>query len=386
MMTPICRIDAGPVILYAVLAVGLSAGCAFAGSSASGRDPTLAYVSNSRDNTITRLHAATGRVVGSPIPAGVAPGPVVVGRDGDLVTISSSARHEAALIVSAGRHSIGATIRLPLEPRAQPLFLAGAGGRYAAVAYSVRMADRKSHSQPCRLALIDLPERSLKAGFPVCSGHEVASGMALEEGPFGPIAYVGLWREADIRDGATGTNAGRVVARDLRTGQALDALPLDGVPGNVVLGASSWGTGQRLYVVYAQDDGGSSHGDDIGSRFAGASAWHLLSVDPRSLAPERTYSLRFAPRRLAIAPDGRHAYALTGGLGTTTVWHIDLTTGVTGLLVGAVVESHGLAVTHDHVLLSDTDGGSVWLIQRQSGHIHRRVPVGRKPLGIAVGL
>jgi hypothetical protein len=375
-----------PSAMTVVLALGLLAGCAIPRGSSTGRDSALVYVANSRDHTITQLEATNGQVIGPPLPAGFAPGPVVVGRNGDLLTMSWSAGHEGYLTLIARGNHTRTTSKLLLEPQAQALSLAGNGGRYAVVAYVVRTSGRRSHSQPCRLARIDLIERTVAPGVLVCTGGEVASGLALEEGPLGPIAYVALWREGGTSDGPIAVDAGRMVARNPVTGETLGALPLAGIPGDVVFGPDPWGTGRRLFVVYAEDDGDGSARDDIGTRFNGASGWHLLAVEPHSMTPERAYPLRFAPRRLTVAPDGRHAYASSSSVGSTTVWHIDLTTGTTNEVVRLPGSSLGLAVTQDHLFVSDTDGRSVWLIDRQSGRPFKKVPVGRNPLGIAVGL
>jgi hypothetical protein len=114
-----------------------------------------------------------------------------------------------------------------------------------------------------------------------------------------------------------------------------------------------------------------------------------VGLDPAGLAVESDRALSGPLRRLAVAPDGREAYAFAPAgdpsLGSALV-AVDLATGATADL-GKRVPGQGLAglaVTDERVYVPLPDGAEVWVGDRQ-GRPLDVVPVGRRPFAIALG-
>ena len=86
---------------------------------------------------------------------------------------------------------------MALELGAVARVIAGDGARHADA--GVRPAGRGAGrpGPACRLALIGLADAVVERTLPVCAGErESVQALALEGGPDGPIAYVGLWGQA----------------------------------------------------------------------------------------------------------------------------------------------------------------------------------------------
>ena len=135
------------------------------------------------------------------------------------------------------------------------------------------------------------------------------TGLALDDGPGGPVAYLALWRPRPAGAGGDPAAPGRrrrprhrVVAVDARTGAPVAVLPLDGVPVLVALGPAPGRLGRRLYAVERL-----AGPEDDPPRAAGA---RLLGLHPTTLEVESERPLDFVPARLVVAPDGDVAYAL----------------------------------------------------------------------------
>ena len=118
-----------------------------------------------------------------------------------------------------------------------------------------------------------------------------------------------------------------------------------------------------------------------GTRTRAAATGRLLALDPATLAVEREWPLSPLPAALAVAPDGGHAYALTGSLLT----HLDLGTGAQRLLALLPRGAGGLAVTDARVYATDLAGREVWAVDRHGGHLVQTIPVGRHPAHLALG-
>jgi hypothetical protein len=284
---------------------------------------------------------------------------------------------------------------LPLEPGARPLRLAGDGGRYAVVAYAVAVAPgdsgRAASVSPCRLALIDLRRAAVVRASAACAPGEQVTALAAGTDEGGPLAYLGLW-------GPGRGGGGRIVALDAAAGGVVAAYRLAGPPGRpggpeapaaLALAPGPDGTGRRLYALTAALDAAGAPAGDLTTKMAEAEAWRLLGLHPATLVPESEHPLPRAAVWLAVAPDGRDAYvsdnagtAPPGGL----LQRVDLTSGATAAIghrpgLGAA----GLAVTADRVYVPDTAGDRLWVIDR-AGRSVASVPVGRRPLGITLGV
>ena len=87
----------------------------------------------------------------------------------------------------------------------------------------------------------------------VCAGPELVTGLALADGPAGPVAYLGILdRGRPAREGHGRPAAGsRIVAVHAPTGAVLATLPLAGDPWHLVLAAAPGRGGRRLYAVEA---------------------------------------------------------------------------------------------------------------------------------------
>ena len=253
--------------------------------------------------------------------------------------------------------------------------LAGDGGRYSAVAYHDAPGDAGGPGRRCRLALVDHVTGTVERRHTVCAGHEYVTGLALEDGPDGPVAFVAIRVSVPAAEGpgvGRPAAANRIVAVDARTGAVWATRTLADEPRHLVLAAAPGRDGRRLYAVEAPPRWDEDPGPAPG---------RLLGLDPGTLAVEREWPLSPVPAALAVAPDGEHAYALTAHLLT----HLDLGTGAQRLLARLPRASAGLAVTDTRVYAADLAGREVWAVDRRRGHLVQTVPVGRRPAHLALG-
>jgi DNA-binding beta-propeller fold protein YncE len=349
------------------------------------------YVANGLDGTVSRLDARSGRPAGPPLPAGPTPWRVVVGGDGSLLVLSAGAPGPDALTHVVRRGDRWAARPLPLEAGGYPLHLASAGGRYAVVAYVVRAAaaaGRSAAASPCRLALIDFRRGAVVRAAAACAPGEQVTGLAAGTDEGGPLAYLGLW--------SAGRAAGRIVALDAARGGVVAAYPLAGrpggpggpeMPGALALAPAPDGTGRRLYVLAATLDPAASPTGDLTARIAGAEAWSLLGLHPTTLMPESERPLPRATVWLTVAPDGRDAY-VSDAAGAMTpdarLHRVDLASGAAATIGGPPgLGAAGLAVTADRLYIPDTAGDRL-LVTDRAGRPVTSVPVGRRPLGVAL--
>jgi hypothetical protein len=253
-------------------------------------------------------------------------------------------------------------------------WLAGDGGRYGAVAYHDPASETGGPPPRCRLALVDHVSGAVVRRHTVCAGGEVVTGLALEEGPAGAIAYLGLLEPeppATVAGAAGRAASSRLVAVDAQSGAVVAARPLAGEPRHLVLAAAPGRDGRRLYATEAP----SWRWDEDLTTAPG----RLLGLDPGTLGVESEQRLSSLPAHLAVAPDGDHAYALTG----PRLTHVDLATGAQRLLVSLPRAAASLAVTDGRVYAAGASGDEVWAVGRRGGHLVQTIPVGRRPVHLA---
>ena len=107
-----------------------------------------------------------------------------------------------------------------------------------------------------------------------------------------------------------------------------------------------------------------------------------MAFDPLTLAPEGDLPLPAPPGRVALAPDGAAAYALTA-FGTVLL-RLDPAAGTVTRLAELPGRAITLAVTRDRIYVPNPYGSEVWALDRRSGRLARTIPVGRGPLGVAL--
>ena len=90
---------------------------------------------------------------------------------------------------------------MALPGPAREAHLAGDGGRYAVVVdrvWGALATDPGAGPPGCRLTLVDVPAGTIAVASraAVCGPHDQLTGLALGDGPGGPVAYLALWRPA----------------------------------------------------------------------------------------------------------------------------------------------------------------------------------------------
>ena len=363
-----------PPAALVVCLLGAPAGCALPARGAAGPGPVL-YVANSGDGTLTPLAAASGQPAGPPLPGGPAPAQVAAGPPGHLLVVAAAPGADGPLThVAAGGPDRRAR-PLPLGEPAEDAYLAGAGGPAAVVAYHRPRPPAGAAAAPrCRLALVDARAGAVTRTHTVCGARERVTGLAFEEGPAGPVAYVGL-QDTAAGGGPPGDPAGgghRVVALDAARGVPLAVRPTAGVPSLLVLAPAGERDGTRLYAVETL----AGPEDDPPRPARG----RLLLLDPATLVVVRQWPLDYRPAGLAVAPDGGRAYLLL----EATVRALDLATGADRLLARLPERALGLAVTRDRVYAVGPDGPGVWALRRRDGRLLATLPVGRGPVALAL--
>jgi DNA-binding beta-propeller fold protein YncE len=392
------------ITALAAALVGGAAGCAPPAPPSTGGATTVLYVTNSRDGTVSRIDGASGRVLGEPRPAGVGPRRAVAGPGGRLLVMSVRLGPDGSLTHVAPAGGRWAARPLPLERDpgryVAEAFLTADGGQHAAVAYGLwprkRDAEAEGAGGPegpsrCRLALVDLRKGEVTASHRLCSPQEVVVGLALDDDPPGPIAYLGLGQllvpvgvpgAAEAPAGGPPAANDRVLALDATTGAVMAALPLDGVVGRVTLGPAPHRLGQRLYVVETLSRRSEDDGDASPAPYRG----RLLGLDPTTLAVESENPIPEAPEWLAVAPEGDAAYFLGGGLWQEVI-RLDFLSGAATRLtkLPGKGSAGGLAVTEERVYVSDISGHELWAFDRRRGRLVQTIPVGQGPQEITAG-
>jgi hypothetical protein len=371
------RRGAGVIGAAALLVMALAA-CAGAQDPAGGVPDGL-YVVNGLDGTVSQLERGTGSRLGPPLPAGPSPWQIAPGPDSSLLVLSIAPQH-AGQVTHMRRSGRGWTTRqIVLEHAPHDAILAADGGRYAAVAYRLPPADAIASSAGCRLALLDATAGTVVRTHPVCAAHESISTLALENGPAGPIAYLGIrdWDSHEVPGPGAGGSDGRdrVIALDADSGAVHAVLLVAGLPGHLTLAPAPGRGPTTLYAVVIRQDEGHDPPTVYHAR--------LLRLNPASLDVESERPLGFVPRRLAVAPDGDRAYALLDQV----VVRLDLTGPGGDATPVALLPGFGfdLAVTHDRLYVSNPFGRELWSIDGRREWAVRSIPVGRGPMGITLG-
>jgi hypothetical protein len=106
----------------------------------------------------------------------------------------------------------------------------------------------------------------------------------------------------------------------------------------------------------------------------------LLGLNPATLEAETEHPLRFTPSRLAFAPHGGHAYALSGN----AVIHLDLATGRETTLLSLPEPGIALAVSDPYLFVAQAYSGELWAVDRRRGRPARRLAAGRHPVAVAL--
>ena len=252
--------------------------------------------------------------------------------------------------------------------------LAGDGGRYAVVVdRPPALGGPGPGAAPparCRLTLIDVPAGAVAATSAVCGPDHLLTGLALEGGPAGPVAYLALWH---LRPPAPGGDAAApdrpagphgVLAVRAQTGAPVAVLPLAGVPGLLAAGPAPGRLGRRLYAVERLSGPEDDPPAAVGAR--------LLGLHPTTLEVESERRLAFVPARLVVAPDGDAVYALHDH--RLTRLGLD---GGPDRSVALPERGLALAVTRERVYVSSAYGPELWAFRRRDGRLVATIRVGQ---------
>ena len=361
-----------PAVALAVALAAALAGCAPPSDRAAGAPPVL-YVATSVESTVAQLDAGTGRPLGPPLPAGPLPWQLASGPDGGLLALSGSTT-AARPLTRVGRTGAGwAPHPVALPGPAREGRLAGDGGRYAVVVdRPPAPAGPGPGAAPhagCRLTLIDVPAGAVAATSAVCGPDHLLTGLALEGGPGGPVAYLALWHlrlpapggDAAAPDRPAGPHG--VLAVRAQTGAPVAVLPLAGIPGLLAAGPAPGRLGRRLYAIERLAGPEDEPPAAVGAR--------LLGLHPTTLEVESERRLDFVPTRLAVAPDGDVAYALHD--------HRLTRLGLAGgpdRSVALPERGLALAVAGDRVYVSSAYGPQLWAFRPRDGRLLATLPVG----------
>ena len=248
----------GWALLLVGVALWTTPGCAPQGGAGhAGGAPALLYVANAGDATVTRLDPTSGQVVGRPLPAGpgpwqVAPGPRDAAGASSLLVLSDTKAPGGEIGVTRLYRAGGRWTTQPVAvgTGSGVVWLAGDGGRYGAVAYHNAPAGAGGPARRCPLVLVDHRSGTVVRRHSVCDEPELVAGLALDDGPAGPVAYVavGVPRPPGAgQDTARPGAGGRIVAVDAQTGAVLATRSLPGEPRRLVMAAAT-GTGRPAPV------------------------------------------------------------------------------------------------------------------------------------------
>jgi hypothetical protein len=372
-----------PVALIAVAALGaLLAGCA-PPARTSGPVAATLFVGDGAAGTVTPLESGSGRPVGPPVPVGAAPEQILTGPAGYLLVLTTPAAPASgpATLTQVGFQDQRWQSRpIALGTPAYDATLAGDGGRYAVVAFHPAPAPpaagdgARPPGSPCRVAIVDVLGGVVERTLTVCDAGERVTAAALESGTAGSVVYLGIWSAAEDGDPSGGAR-GRLVALDARSGAVRAAVPADGRPGYLSLAPVRSPRLDRLYCV--EDVTYPAYNTSSGVRR------RIVVRDPATLQPERDLPLRDAPLRVAVAPDGQRAYALTAG--GRQLASVDLASGVEAPPVSLPGPGFALAVSEAWVYISHPASGAVWVTDRKRGAVVKAIGIGPQPTEVALG-
>ena len=373
-------------VLAAVLAVCAGcAGCAPAvpeDRGAAGAGQPLLYVPNSGDGTITRLPAAPGQPALPPLRVGGSPTQVVPTAAGGALVLHGAGPNAGRLTFVTRAGDGWVTRPVPLEAGARVTLLAGDGGRLAVAAYSVSAATGQGAAGPCRLALVDLLDGSVRSAYTACGMQETALSLALDAGKGdqdGATAYLGLWRAPAVASAAHASGTGRVLALGALSGRPRAVRQLAGAPRELVVSPSARGpgAGRRVYCVEAVPGPENAQLDQSDPAYTADDRWRLVALAASTLDPEGVSPLPPALAWLALAPSGDDGFALQNG----ALVRIDLLTGSISRVAALPGVGRGVAVIEDRVFVADPRGNAIWAVDRRGGATSS-VRVGRSPVGV----
>jgi len=344
--------------------------CGGAAQRASSGGQSVLYVANGAAGTVTRLDAASGHPAGALLPTGRAPWLVAPGQGGALLVLSiaASAADTVTHVLPQGSETRMRSIELAPGQSLVPFSsrIASDAGRHTLVAYRGRKAVASA------LALLETASGEIVRTFAVGGPFEEVVDLALDDGPAGPVAYVGLWTEERWDDRRR--PSGRVVAVDARTGTVLAACRTPGVPGQLVLGDGA-GVNRRLYVV-----AGAPENSD-GRRYDGAGLdGGVLDLDALTLAERAVLPMAEPLMCFAVTPGGASAYAISFTPGKLV--RLDLATGSLTDLARLPGPGLGLAISGDRLYVPAPERNEVWALDRRHGTLLARIPVGAGPISI----
>jgi hypothetical protein len=304
------------------------------------------------------------------------PSHLATAADGSVLALAWTAGFTHGTLLHISRRGAGWVVRevpLPSVPVLPPDGLLPSDGHTAALAHG--------EDAGCRLVAVDLVRgEALAAPALACGPGEAVRSLAVEQTVHGPTAFVGLWRWPEGA-AAHPTGAGRVAAIDLRSGAARQVMPLAGSPERLVAARA----GERLYALEVLPGPQDAR---RGGEYEPPQAWRLAALHTATLALEDLIALRQPAVRLAVAPDGAHAYALNwhdGPPTSTSVAEIDLAAGAIRHLATLPGLSLDLAVAAERLYAAHSDGDEVWAIDRRSGRVVATLPAGRHPVALALG-
>ena len=290
-----------------------------------------AYVGNFKDNTVSVIDTAAGRVIAT-VPVAAGPDGIVITRDDAQVFVSGSSASSLS-VIDAANDQVVRTIEVGKGPQGLAIT---PDGRWVLAA--VNGEDR--------VAFIDTAARAVATTVPVAKPHTIAIR------PGGKQAYVSSQEPGhfslvviDIATRTVGTTITlEKTPRDLEfshDGKAL-YVTLAGVSAVQVIDPES----NRIMAQIAT--GISPH---IAHHFAGTAAGvvvvqgpgELMLFDPATLAPIRSVAVGKQPHWVDILPDGKQVMVTNEGSNDVSV--VDLAGGQTSTIAVGVAPRK-VAVQH----------------------------------------
>ena len=387
-------------------ALALAAVALTACASISGRStvaPMRVYVANSADETITILDAESGLPLVQSLPGGPAPEQIVAGPNGNLLAVSALAGVGGVRHISPSGDS-WLSSSVPVEARIADAIAATDGVRRVAVAYRVvagapdssaaRLPFGARQSARCRIALIDGWYGTVQNTLTACAAGERVSGLALNTDSGEPRIYLSIRQDTGVplpgTGGASSARPGplsappgpltsgfvagrnRLAVIDASTGKVITARQLESAPTHLVASPNIHGKPQWLYAIQEPEP---RRGVTPGI------ARQLLRVRAESLEVDRQITVGAVVDAMATL-DGSSVYLLQGD----TISRVTISTSKVHTVARLPSPGHDLAVTPRWLFVTNPDGGEVWVLDRNSGELVRRVATGSQPLGISAAL
>ena len=354
-------------------------GCSFPDRAHEGTAPRL-YVADAAAGRLLVLDPSGRRVQQVSLgaaPAQAAPGwrggvvalPIPPLAGGDALGLLFVSRvEEGPTQPAAARWSASST---PLGRPVRDALLSADGGRHAAVVHHA--AERVTAEGPaapmsaCRLLLVDLALGRVANELAVCGAQERVVGLALEETPAGPVAYLSIQQVS-----SQGRLRGRIVALDPH-GVVLASRVLEGAPGRLVLGPAGPGGERRLYVAETLTI--PEETDPVQS-YSG----RVVRLAPETLDLDAQHPLDLSPGHMVVAPGGA-VYVLSGDVLLQPERWMDSSARAVRLPgLGAAVE-----VDEERVYVSAAYEPRLWVVGRRSGRLERTIELPGRASALVFG-